>query len=128
MQLKKSTVLNRNKWEKAIDNLKSSGGTHFDDGLAFAYDYMQQNLKSHYNNRILLISDGEFEVCEKLKKMVADALKNNRIVFSALLYNSLAQAYPKIQELTNSGGGSYSLISGKSDGTLLLFKEFAVLK
>ena len=128
MQLKKSTVLNRNKWEKAIDNLKSSGGTHFDDGLAFAYDYMQQNLESHYNNRILLISDGEFEVSEKLKKMVADALKNNRIVFSALLYNSLAQVYPKIQELTNSGGGSYSLISGKSDGTLLLFKEFAVLK
>ncbi len=128
LQLKKSTVLNRNKWEKAIDNLKSSGGTHFEDGLAFAYDYMQQNLESHYNNRVLLISDGEFEVSEKLKKMVADALKNNRIVFSALVYNSLAQVYPKIQELTNSGGGSYSLISGKSDGTLLLFKEFAVLK
>jgi Ca-activated chloride channel homolog len=128
LQLKKTGVLDRKKWEKAIDNLKSSGGTHFADGIDFAYTYMKENLEKGYNNRILLVSDGEFEVSDNIKQMVENAAKDNQIVFSALIYNPKAEVYPKIQYLAKRSGGNYSLISSKSDGVPMLYLEFAILK
>lgn len=128
IELKQSSILDQNKWEKVIDKLSSSGGTRFNEGLELAYDYMYKITDPKYNNRVVLISDGEFMVNDKSTALVQVAGQNHQIAFSALIYNSHAMLLEKILALTALTTGNYALITGKDDGAAVLFEEFSILK
>lgn len=64
----------KTKIEQAIDNLSAGGGTAGGAGLKLAYDIAHQNFVKGDINRILLATDGDFNVgvssTEELKSMV----------------------------------------------------------
>ena len=79
IKLKQTPILRDKKWIKVFEKLKGSGGTHFNEGLSFAYSYMKEMLASEYNNRILLISDGEFNISHQSLDLIQESSKNEHI-------------------------------------------------
>ena len=128
LELKQTTVTNHKKWEKAIEKLSGTGGTRFNEGLSFTYDYMQKILQPDFNNRVVLISDGAFKISDASIAMVQRLEQTQQIAFSALIYHPEAPVYTEISNLTTIGKGNYSTVASRESGAMTLFGEFSVLK
>lgn len=111
----------------AIDNLRSSGGTKGRTALRKAYRIAANNYISDGNNRIILATDGYFDV-ERLYSIAEKAtLQGVRLsVFSFGKLND--EKITELQTLASKGGGNYAGITPDNVDTELLREVKAVRK
>lgn len=111
----------------AIDGLNAGGSTAGAAGIDLAYQMAQQGFLKHGINRILLATDGDFNVgvtdFETLKGRVAERRKSG-IALSTLGFGTDNYNDKLMEQLADVGDGAYSYIDSLSEAQKVLVNEF----
>ena len=110
----------------AIDNLIAGGSTHASSGITTAYQLARQYLIKGGNNRIILASDGDFNVGitsrDELEKLVARERDSG--VFLTVLGFGMGNYHDDTMEvLADKGNGNYAYIDSLLEAKKVLVKE-----
>jgi Ca-activated chloride channel family protein len=110
-----------------IDNLIASGGTSGSSGLALAYQTAKENFIRKGNNRVILATDGDFNIGPRseseLENQITEA-RDSGVFLSVLGYGMGNYKDSKVQTLANKGNGNYAYINDLLEAKKTLVKEF----
>ena len=117
----------KNKIIKAIDNLSAGGSTAGGQGILLAY----KTAKKHYieggNNRVILATDGDFNVGVSTNSELEDIIERERENGVALTVLGFGQGNiqdDKMEMLANKGNGNYAYIDNFSEARKVFISEF----
>ncbi|MGL4766883.1 MAG: vWA domain-containing protein [Formosimonas sp.] len=114
------------KIEQAIDALTAGGGTAGGAGLKLAYDMARQNFVKGDINRILLATDGDFNVgvssTEELKAMVKRE-RDKGITLSTLGFGTGNYNDAMMEQIADVGNGNSSYIDSLREAEKVLGDE-----
>lgn len=112
----------------AIDGLRAGGGTAGASGIELAYRAAQQSFIEGGINRILLATDGDFNVgvsdTEQLKKMV-EAKRRTGISLSTLGFGTGNYNEALMEQIADVGDGAYSYVDNLMEGQKVLVSEMS---
>lgn len=112
----------------AVNALRSGGSTAGGEGLALAYSLAQQNFQRGSVNRVLLLTDGDFNVGiadpERLKDFVADKRKTG-VYLSVYGFGRGNYQDVMMQSLAQNGNGVAAYIDTLSEARKLLRDDVA---
>lgn len=112
----------------AVNALRSGGSTAGGEGLALAYSLAQQNFQRGSVNRVLLLTDGDFNVGvsdpERLKDFVADKRKTG-VYLSVYGFGRGNYQDVMMQSLAQNGNGIAAYIDTLSEARKLLRDDVA---
>ena len=115
------------KIKSAIDALEAGGSTAGGEGIQMAYKIAQQNFMKEGNNRIILCTDGDFNVGvssdDGLIRLIEQE-RNKGIFLTVLGYGIGNYKDNKMQELADKGNGNHAYIDGLSEAKKVLVNEF----
>ncbi len=118
---------NAKKIESAIDSLSAEGGTSGSAGLAEAYRVAQKNFIKGGNNRVILATDGDFNVgpssTSELEAQITKA-KEKGVFLSVIGVGMGNYKDDMVQTLANNGNGNYSYVNTLMDAEKVFSKEF----
>ena len=118
---------NRIKIKEAIDNLKAGGATAGGEGIRLAYNMARQYFIPGGNNRIVLATDGDFNVGvssdDELVRMIEQE-RESGIFLSVLGFGMGNYKDSKMQQLADKGNGNHSYIDNISEAKKILVHEF----
>ncbi|OJU11324.1 MAG: hypothetical protein BGN88_06680 [Clostridiales bacterium 43-6] len=117
---------NKTKILNAIDNLTSGGSTAGADGIKTAYKLAEKNFKKNGNNRVILATDGDFNVgisnTDELASLVSQ--KRDSGVYMSILGFGTDNIRDDIMEtLSKNGNGNYSYINSVQTAKKVLVEE-----
>ncbi|MEO7983407.1 MAG: von Willebrand factor type A domain-containing protein, partial [Bacteroidota bacterium] len=111
----------------AIDKLEAGGSTAGGAGIKLAYKTAKQNLVKGGNNRVILCTDGDFNVGESsddaMERMVEEERKSG-VFLTVLGYGMGNYQDAKMQKLADKGNGNHAYIDGISEAKKVLVNEF----
>ncbi len=112
---------------KAIDNLQAGGSTAGGAGLRLAYEEAEENFITGGNNRIILATDGDFNVGESgngaIERLVEEKRQNG--VFITVLGFGMGNVKDdKMEIIADKGNGNYSYIDNLQEARRVLVREF----
>ncbi|WP_312390745.1 von Willebrand factor type A domain-containing protein [Chryseobacterium sp.] len=113
---------------KALDQLEAGGSTAGGEGIELAYKIAQKNFIKGGNNRIVLASDGDFNVGVSGKTDLETLISQKRKsgIFLTCLGFGMGNYKDDVMEtLANKGNGNYAYIDNLSEAHKYLGKEFA---
>ncbi|SHO42857.1 vWA domain-containing protein [Desulfopila aestuarii] len=113
---------------KAISQLTSGGSTHASSGIQTAYALAGQTFMPSGNNRVILASDGDFNVGVTdrgdLQQLITEKRKTG--VFLTVLGFGMGNYHDDTMEiLADSGNGNYAYIDSLLEAKKVLIKERA---
>ena len=112
--------------KEAINKLHSGGGTNGHAGLKMAYELAEKNYLSEGNNRILIATDGDFNIGifhnPDLKKFV-EAERKKRIYISVLGYGMGNYQDSRLEMIADNGNGNYAYIDNLEEAKKVLIEE-----
>lgn len=118
---------NKMKIKNAIDNLEAGGSTAGGQGIKLAYKTAKQNLLKEGNNRVILCTDGDFNVGassdDELERLIEEERKSG-IFLTVLGYGTGNYQDAKMQKLADKGNGNHAYIDGVSEAKKVLVNEF----
>ena len=111
----------------AIDNLEAGGSTAGGAGLKLAYREAEKNFIKGGNNRIILATDGDFNVGESsnggMERLVEE--KRDLGVFITVLGFGMGNVKDdKMEIIADKGNGNYSYIDNLQEARKVLVSEF----
>ena len=110
----------------ALDNLRAGGSTAGAAGITLAYNMAQQGYIKGGINRILLATDGDFNVgisnFEALKNMAEEKRKGG-VSLSTLGFGTGNYNEKLMEQLADAGNGNYSYIDTLNEGQKVLVDE-----
>ncbi|PPU66764.1 hypothetical protein XcodCFBP4690_01085 [Xanthomonas codiaei] len=111
---------------EAIDSLQSGGGTAGASGIELAYRAAQQSYLRGGINRILLATDGDFNVgvtdFDTLKGMVAEKRRSG-VALSTLGFGTGNYNDTLMEQLADAGDGAYAYIDSPLEARKVLTHE-----
>jgi len=114
--------------EQAMNELQSGGGTAGAEGIDLAYKIAKQNFIKHGNNRIILATDGDFNVGpdseEELVQLI-EQKRNQGIYLSVLGFGMDHYSDERMEQLADNGNGNYAYIDNVQEARKVLVKEFS---
>lgn len=117
----KETILN------ALDNLQSGGSTAGGAGINLAYKLAEKHFKKNGNNRVILATDGDFNVGESsdksMKKLIEDKRKSG-VFLSVLGFGYGNYQDSKLETLADKGNGNHAYIDTVQEAQKVFGKEF----
>ena len=117
----------KQKIREAIDELTAGGSTAGGAGIKLAYKIAKQNFVKGGNNRIILCTDGDFNVGvssnEGLEKLIEQERKSG-IFLTVLGYGMGNYKDSKMQVLAEKGNGNHAYIDNLQEANRLLVNEF----
>ena len=109
-----------------MDALSAGGSTAGGEGIKLAYKVAQEQFKDDGINRIILATDGDFNVgvsdTEALTKMVKQKAKSGTYL-SVLGFGQGNINDAMLESITNSGNGNYSYIDSIKEGRKVLLED-----
>lgn len=112
---------------KTIDSLQPGGSTPGESGIKLAYSVARNHFIKEGNNRIILATDGDFNVGlkteEELEEMISLQQKNG-IYLTCLGIGMGNYKDSKIQMLAKKGNGNFAYIDNYAEAEKVLLKEF----
>jgi Ca-activated chloride channel homolog len=110
----------------ALDNLEAGGSTAGGEGIVQAYQVARKNFLKDGNNRVILASDGDFNVGvssdEELVKLIEKERKSG-VFLSVLGFGMGNLKDSKMEQLANKGNGNYAYIDSINEANKVLVKE-----
>jgi Ca-activated chloride channel family protein len=103
----------KDKIKKAIDNLKASGSTAGGAGIQMAYEIAQKNFIPDGNNRIILGTDGDFNVGISTKEELVEFIEQKResgVYLTVLGVGTGNLNDAMMEQIANHGNGNYEYI------------------
>ena len=117
----------KQKIREAIDELTAGGSTAGGAGIHLAYQIAKKNFISDGNNRIILCSDGDFNVgvssAEGLEQLIEKERKSG-VHLTVLGYGMGNYKDKKIQVLAEKGNGNHAYIDNLQEANRVLVGEF----
>lgn len=118
---------NKTAIKEAIDQLQAGGSTAGGEGIKLAYKIARENFIKGGNNRIILATDGDFNVGassdDELVSMIEKERKSG-IFLSVLGYGMGNYKDSKMQQLADKGNGNHSYIDNINEARKVLVSEF----
>src|SRR5688572_21988811 len=115
------------KIKEAINNLEAGGSTAGGEGIQLAYKIAKDNFIKQGNNRIILATDGDFNVGissdDELVRLIEDERKVG-VFLSVLGYGMGNYKDNKMQQLADKGNGNHSYIDNINEARKVLVNEF----
>lgn len=118
---RKATIL------QAIEGLEANGGTNGGDGIRHAYRLAGQHFMPNGNNRIILATDGDFNIgdCtpEALENLISEK-RESGIYLSVLGFGMGNYKDNRAQVLAEKGNGNHAYIDNLMEAKKVLVNEF----
>lgn len=118
---------NKQKIREALDELTAGGSTAGGAGIQLAYDIARKNYIRKGNNRVILCTDGDFNVgvssSEGLERLVEKERKSG-VFLTVLGYGMGNYKDNKMQVLAEKGNGNHAYIDNIQEANKTLVHEF----
>ncbi len=118
---------NKAKIKEAIHNLEAGGSTAGGEGIELAYKTATQNFIAGGNNRIILATDGDFNIGassdDELVRLIEQKRKSG-VYLSVLGFGMGNYKDNKMQQLADKGNGNHAYIDNINEAKKLLVQEF----
>jgi Ca-activated chloride channel family protein len=110
----------------AISNLRSGGSTNGSGGIKLAYETARQNFLKGGNNRVILCTDGDFNVGVTdqggLQKLI-ETERESGVFLSVLGFGRGNLKDSTMETLADKGNGNYAYIDSISEGRKVLVEQ-----
>ncbi|MEZ4786727.1 MAG: von Willebrand factor type A domain-containing protein [Flavobacterium haoranii] len=118
---KKETIIN------ALDQLNAGGSTAGGAGIQLAYKIAEENFIKGGNNRVILATDGDFNVGASsdndMERLIEEKRKSG-VFLTCLGYGMGNYKDSKMETLADKGNGNYAYIDNIQEANRFLGKEF----
>ncbi|MCB0491756.1 MAG: von Willebrand factor type A domain-containing protein [Cyclobacteriaceae bacterium] len=112
---------------EALDNLQAGGSTAGGAGIELAYKVAKKNFKDGGNNRVIIATDGDFNVGSSSNASMERLIEEKRgdgIFLTALGYGMGNYKDSKMEILADKGNGNYAYIDNILEAQKVLVNEF----
>lgn len=110
----------------ALDDLKAGGSTAGGEGIRLAYEVAQKNLIEEGNNRIILATDGDFNVgtssTSELVRLVEEE-REKGIFLTICGFGMGNYKDGRMEEISNAGNGNYYFIDNIKEANKVFVQE-----
>ena len=113
---------------KTIDELTPGGATPGESGIKLAYSVARNHFIKGGNNRVILATDGDFNVGLRTEDELNELISRHResgIYLTCLGVGMGNYKDSKIQTLARKGNGNFAYLDNFSEAQKVLMKEFA---
>lgn len=118
----------RRRIKDAVDALSAHGSTAGGAGLELAYEVARRHFLPGGNNRIVLCTDGDFNVGrssdDQIETLVERYRKSTGVMLSVLGYGRGNYKDRKMQLIAERGNGNYAYVDDMREAARVLFREF----
>ncbi len=115
------------KIKEALDQLEAGGSTAGGAGIKLAYETAKKNFIKGGNNRVILATDGDFNVgasSDAEMQRLIEGYRGDGIFLSVLGFGSGNLKDSKMEALADKGNGNYAYIDGLNEAKKVLINEF----
>lgn len=112
---------------KAIDEMEPGGSTPGESGIKLAYSVAKKHFIENGNNRIILATDGDFNVGVQTEQELDELITRHResgIYLTCLGVGMGNYKDSKIQTLSRKGNGNFAYIDNSQEADKIIMKEF----
>ena len=114
------------KIRKALDELEAGGSTAGATGLQLAYQVAEHNFIPDGNNRVILATDGDFNVGPSSEEELVKLIEGKRaasVFLSVLGFGTGNYQDQKMEQLADNGNGNYAYIDNIKEAYKVLVEE-----
>lgn len=112
---------------EAVERLEAGGSTAGGAGIRLAYKLAREQFIEGGNNRVILCTDGDFNVGassdDELERMI-EKERQSGVFLTVLGYGTGNYQDAKMQKLANKGNGNHAYIDGLFEARKVLVNEF----
>lgn len=111
----------------ALNKLNAGGSTAGGEGIELAYKIAQENFVKGGNNRVILATDGDFNVGRTSNTDMQTLIEEKRksgVFLTCLGYGMGNYKDSKLETLSDKGNGNYAYIDNMQEADRFLDKEF----
>ena len=111
----------------AIDGLVSGGGTAGGAGIQLAYEEAKKGFDRKANNRVILVTDGDFNVGISTPKALEDFIAEKResgIFLTVLGVGTGNYQDANMKKLSTAGNGNYAYLDSVLEAKKVMMNEF----
>lgn len=111
----------------ALDNLQSGGSTAGGEGIKLAYRLAEKHFKRNGNNRVILATDGDFNVgpsSDSDMKTLIEEKRKSGVFLSVLGFGYGNYKDSKLEILADKGNGNHAYIDNMQEAQKVFGKEF----
>ncbi|MDR4892624.1 MULTISPECIES: vWA domain-containing protein [unclassified Chryseobacterium] len=128
MVLPPTSAGEKDKIIEALDHLQAGGSTAGGEGIELAYKLAQENFVKEGNNRVIIATDGDFNVgmssTSDLQTLIEDKRKSG-VFLTCLGFGMGNYKDNTLETLADKGNGNYAYIDNMQEANKFLGKEFA---
>ncbi|WP_126651599.1 vWA domain-containing protein [Chryseobacterium aureum] len=128
MVLPPTSAAEKDKITEALDRLQAGGSTAGGAGIELAYKLATENFVKDGNNRVIIATDGDFNVgtssTSDLKTLIEDKRKSG-VFLTCLGFGMGNYKDNTLETLADKGNGNYAYIDNMQEAHKFLGKEFA---
>ncbi len=118
---------NKNEIMAALDEFSAGGSTAGGEGIELAYKIAQENFIKGGNNRVILATDGDFNVGASSDRAMQDLIEEKResgVFLTALGIGMGNYKDSKLETLADKGNGNHAYIDTMQEAQRVLGTEF----
>ena len=112
---------------KAIDEMQPGGSTPGESGIKLAYTVAKKHFIENGNNRVILATDGDFNVGIQTEQELDEMISRHResgIYLTCLGVGMGNYKDSKIQTLARKGNGNFAYVDNFQEAEKIILKEF----
>ena len=112
---------------QALDQLKAGGSTAGGEGIELAYELASKHFRKNGNNRVILATDGDFNVGASSNIAMEQLIEEKRksgVFLSVLGFGMGNYKDSKLEILADKGNGNHAYIDTMQEAQLIFGKEF----
>ncbi|MEZ0336091.1 MAG: von Willebrand factor type A domain-containing protein [Gemmatimonadales bacterium] len=112
----------------ALDRLEAGGSTAGGAGLRLAYEIARQHYTREGNNRVILATDGDFNVGESSDAAMVRLIEERRdqgIFLTVLGFGTGNLKDSRIEQIADKGNGHYAYVDNLNEARRVFVREFA---
>jgi len=117
---------NKNKIHEALNELEAGGSTNGGAGIELAYKIAKENFKTNGINRVILATDGDFNVGIASEGDLVRLIEKKRedgIFLTVLGFGTGNLKDSTMEKLADKGNGNYAYIDSESEANKVLVTE-----
>ncbi len=118
---------NKQKIIQALDNLVAGGSTAGGEGIELAYKIAEKNFIKNGNNRVILATDGDFNIgqsSDKEMKRLIEVKRESGVFLTCLGFGMNNYKDSKLETLADTGNGNHAYIDSMQEAQRVLGTEF----
>lgn len=127
VKLKSTPVSKKDRIIEVLDNLFAGGSTSGSAGIQLAYQTAEEAFIKGGNNRVILCTDGDFNVGisnpDDLKKLIEEKRKSG-VFLSVFGYGMYNYRDDMMQTLSKAGNGNYAYINDLMEANSVMVDQF----